>query len=111
MAARERPVDRGQRLGVATLRRVGEELRLARVSRALSIAAVAVAIGISTAEISRIERGRSPRVPLITLARVAGALGLDLVTRLYPGGPPVRDASQISLLADFAGLLAPSLPW
>ena len=98
-------------MGVAMLRRIGEELRLARVSRALSMATVAVAVGISTAEISRIERGRSPRVPLITLARLAGAVGLDLVSRLYPGGPPVRDAPQISLLADFAGLLAPSLRW
>ena len=111
MAARERPVDRGQRIGVVAVRRLGEEIRVARVSRALSIAAVAVAVRISTAEISRIERGRSPRVPMITLARLAAAVGLDLVTRLYPGAPPVRDAPQLSLLADLAGLLHASLRW
>jgi transcriptional regulator with XRE-family HTH domain len=108
---RERPVDRGQRLGSAALRRIGEELRLARVGRALTIAAVGRAVGISTAELSRIERSRAPRVPFITLARVAAAVGLDLSARLYPGGTPIRDAPQTSLLSDFAFELDASLRW
>lgn len=111
MAARERPVDRGQRLGVAALRQVGDELRVARTSLGLSIAAVAAAVGISAAELSRIERARAPWVSLVTLARLAAAVGLDLSVRLFPGGPPVRDAPQISILIDFSRDLALSLRW
>lgn len=98
-------------MGAAAVRRIGEDLRLARTGRALSIATVAAAVGLSTAEVSRIERSRAPKVPMITLARLAGAVGLDLVARLYPGGPPIRDAPQISLLGDFAALLPGSLRW
>ena len=111
MPPRERPVDRGQRLGTSALRRLGDELRLARVGRGLTIAVVGRAIGISTAEVSRIERSRSPRVPFITLARLAAAVGLELSARLYPGGTPIRDAAQTSLLSDFASGLDASLRW
>ena len=111
MPPRERPVDRGQRLGSTILGRIGEELRLTRVSRGLTIAAVGHTVGISTAELSRIERSRAPRVPFITLARIASAVGLDLSARLYPGGTPIRDAPQISLLSDFSVELASTLRW
>lgn len=111
MAVRERPVDRGQRLGTALLQQVGDGLRQARRSLGLSIGAVAAAVGVSAAEVSRIERARAPWVTLVTLARLAAAVGLELSVRLYPGGPPIRDAPQISILADFAGELAPSLRW
>lgn len=111
MASRERPVDRGQRLGTALLQQVGDGLRQARRSLGLSIAAVAAAAGISAAEVSRIERAHAPWVTLVTLARLAAAVGLDLSVKLYPGGPPIRDAPQISILADFAGELPPSLRW
>jgi transcriptional regulator with XRE-family HTH domain len=111
VAARERPVDRGGRLGSAALRVVGDELRLARIEHGLSLSVVAAAVGISAAEISRIERGRSPMTPFITLARLAGSVGLDLVAKVYPGGPSVRDVSQITVLADFGRLLDASLRW
>jgi transcriptional regulator with XRE-family HTH domain len=111
VAARERPVDRGQRLWTTTIRQVGDGLRLARAGLGLSIAATAAAVGISTAEVSRIERARAPWVSLLTLVRLAAIVGLDLSVRLCPGGPPIRDAPQISLLADFAAELGTSLRW
>ena len=111
MPARERPVDRGARLGRAALARVGQELREGRHDRSLSVDVVAAAIGISNAEVSRIERGLAPKVPFATLSRLAGVVGLDLVVRLYPGAAPLRDAAHVQLLADFRATLHRSLWW
>jgi transcriptional regulator with XRE-family HTH domain len=104
-------VDRAERIGQATLRRVGDEIRAARLGRGLSLASVAGAVRISEGEASRIERGMSEKVPYIVLARLSGAVGLDLVARTYSGATGIRDAPSISLLADFARLLHPSLRW
>jgi transcriptional regulator with XRE-family HTH domain len=109
VSTRERPVDRGTRLGRAALERVGRELRDARIDRGLSIDVVAAVLGISNAELSRIERALSPRVPYVTLVRCAAVVGLDLVVRTYPGPAPLRDAPQASLLGDFRGVLSRSL--
>lgn len=111
MTARERPIDRGQRAAIASLRQIGDEIRRARSGFGLSIAAVAAAVGVSAAEVSRIERARAPWVPLVTLARLAAAVGLDLSARVFPGAPPIRDAPQISILADFAADLGPPVRW
>lgn len=111
MATRERPVDRAARLGSAGLRRIGEDIRGARVGLGLSLANVAAAADISLAEVSRIERGHAPKVPCIVVSRLCGAVGLDLVLKTYPGAQSVRDASHVALLADFARLLHPSLRW
>ena len=111
MASRERPVDRAQRVGEANLLRLGHEIRGARTDRGLSLERAAAAVGISRAEASRIELGRSPRVPFIAIARLAGAVGLDLSAKLYAGPSGIRDASQVALLADFARHLHSSLRW
>ena len=111
MATRERPVDRAARLGGAALRRIGEDVRVARVGLGLSLTNVAAAADISPAEVSRIERGDAPNVRYIVVARLCGAVGLDLVLKAYQGGPSVRDASHVALLADFARLLHRSLRW
>ena len=57
MGSRERPVDVGSRRGRELTAMVLRELRLARVDRNLSGAALAGALGISGARYSRIERG------------------------------------------------------
>jgi len=111
MGTRERAIDRADRLGVAALRRVGEEIRLARVGRGLSLAFVGAAVGISEAQASRIDRGVAPRVPYLVLARLCGAVGLDLASRAYAGATGIRDAPSVALLTDFARLLHPSLRW
>lgn len=104
-------MDRGMRLGRLALGRLGQEMRDARLDRSLSVDAVASALGLSNAEVSRIERGLSPRVPLVTLSRMAAVAGLDLSTRLYPGATPLRDSAHLSLLADFRSALHRSLRW
>lgn len=91
--------------------RLGAELRLARTAAGLSIDQVAKALGISNAEVSRIERALSPRVPFVTLARFAAVVGLDLAAKLYPGATPVRDLPQAELIGDFRSLLHPVLLW
>ncbi len=111
MATRERPIDRGTRLGRAALDRVGREIREARRDRGLSVDTAAIAAGISNAQLSRVERALAPRVPLATLARCAAVVGLDLTVRLYPGASPVRDDAHAALLQDFRGRLHPSLRW
>jgi transcriptional regulator with XRE-family HTH domain len=111
MATRERPVDRGGRLGLGALRRIGDDVRSARIGRGLSLATFGAAVGISEGEVSRIERGLSSKVPLLVLARLCGVVGLDLAARAYAGGMALRDASSAALLADFSRLLHPSLRW
>ena len=111
MGTRERPVDRAERLGMASLRRIGEDVRAARVGRSLSLATVSAAAGISEGELSRIERGLSTMVPFLVLARLCGVVGLDLAARTYPGATALRDAPSIALLSDFSQLLHPSLRW
>ena len=111
MTARERQVDRGARMGRAALLRLGGELREARRDRALSVDTVAAAVGLSNAEVSRIERGLAPRVPFLNLARLSAVVGLDLSARLYPGASPVRDVAQVALLSAFRRAINPGLGW
>lgn len=111
MASRERPADRGLRLGREALLRLTGELRRARVNAGLSIDDVAAALGLSNAEVSRIERGLSRQVPFLTLSRFAAVVGLDLVSRLYAGPSRLRDFAQTSILADLRGLVHASLRW
>jgi len=111
VATWQRVVDRGTEVGESALMRIGRELRDARRDCDLSLKAVARVAGISIAELSRIERARSPMVPYLTLARCAAVVGLDLSSRLYPGAGPLRDAAHTALLADFRAGLHASLRW
>lgn len=111
MATQERSVDRGSRLSRAALARVGQDIRQARVGAGLSVSSVGMAASLSKAEVSRIERGLSPKTPVIHVARLAAVVGLDLVLKTYPGGDPLRDAGQQALVAAFGRLLHPSLRW
>jgi hypothetical protein len=43
---------------------------------------------------------------MLDLARHAAAVGLRLHARLYPAGPPIRDAAQVALLDRFRRRLA-----
>src|SRR3990172_7032778 len=108
---RERPMDRANRNAELLLIRIGGEIHDARIDRGLSVDAASAAAGISNAEWSRIERHRSPRVPLVTLVRCGAVVGLDVVTRAYPGGPPIRDAAHLALLRALHEHLDPSLRW
>ena len=89
----------------------GEELSEARLRAGLTQQAVAQAVGISHAEVSRIENGRARRVPYETLAVTAAVLGLDLPLRTFPAGEPIRDAAQVALLGRLRTMLGPELRW
>jgi transcriptional regulator with XRE-family HTH domain len=111
MSSRERPIDRASRKALADLGRIGDEIRASRTSRGLSTRTVALAVGVSNAQVSRIERGQAARVPFWALARLASAVGLELSVRAYPGAGPVRDLAHARLLDDLRARLHPSLTW
>lgn len=49
-------------------------------------------------QVSRIERARC-RVDLGVLCAFAAVVGLDISVRVFPGGPPIRDAGHARLMA------------
>jgi transcriptional regulator with XRE-family HTH domain len=91
------------------LRQIGRELRDARLDHNLALYDVCRSIGLSVAHASRIERGLVAGVPVVTLARMAAMTGLDLSMKLYPAGPPLRDAAHAALLSRLRRRLHPSL--
>jgi transcriptional regulator with XRE-family HTH domain len=107
----ERRLDRGRRRARAALTLVGEELREGRLAAALTQRGVGDAVGISHAEVSRIERGLSIRVPYETLVIMGAVLGLDIPLRAFPAGEPIRDTAQLGLLARLRVLLPRTLGW
>jgi len=100
---------RADRRTEINLLRVGGELRTARLIAGLTLAQVERATGISTTELSRIERGKAPWVSISSLNRIAAAVGVDIWTKTYPGGEPLRDIAHVRLTDAFRALLGPSL--
>lgn len=111
MATRERPVDRGTVRARRIILELGQEVRRARLDRGLNLVEVARATSLSTASVSRIERGLIEHVAVLDLARLLAVVGLDLWAKAYPGGRPIRDAAHARLLDDFGGRLHRSLRW
>jgi len=109
MPVRERGVDAGARRGREVNGLLGVELRRARRTAGISQDALGAAIGLSGSEVGRVERGESPWLKTVHAARLLGAVGLDLWVRAYPGGPPVRDAAHLRLIAGFEARLPPSV--
>lgn len=85
--------------------RLAAEIRRAREEAGLSLRRLADAAGVSKSYLHAIESDSvEPR--LQPLARVAGALGMDLDVRLYPGsGPLLRDHLQAAMLEALLGIL------
>lgn len=104
-------MDRGRRLGRDILVRIGAELRTARIDRGLTVDAVALAIGVSNAHVSRIERALAPNVSLAVVVNFATIVGLDLSVKAYPGPAALRDTPQLNMLDAFRLLLHPSIRW
>jgi hypothetical protein len=61
--------------------------------------------------VSRVERGRVPRLSIAEASAMLAAVGLDLVVRAVPGGDPVRDAGHAALLARFRARIHATLRW
>ena len=102
---------RGAQRGQALLRRVGDELHMARLAAGLSSRAVGALAGISHVQVIRIERGQAPHVDIETLGKLAGVVGHELSLRIHPIGPPVRDKGHVALLERFAARLGPDVTW
>jgi transcriptional regulator with XRE-family HTH domain len=74
------------------------ELRTARLQSGLSLRALASASGLSSAQVSRIERGLVRGVSLRSLTVLFTVLGMRLSARPDPLGSPIRDAAHARLL-------------
>lgn len=103
MSTRERAAARGSRIARDDLVRLGAEFRLARRGAGLSLAAVGIEVDLSRSHVARIERAQVPNVGMAHLVRIGAVLGLDVRTRAYPGGDPLRDAGQVRLGTRFRG--------
>jgi transcriptional regulator with XRE-family HTH domain len=97
------------RLARHDLMAVGREIRTARISRGLTIASVAAAVGLSPSQVGRIERGVHPSATAAQLARIGAVAGLDVRVRAYPGPAATRDTGQIKLMHRFRERLHPKL--
>jgi transcriptional regulator with XRE-family HTH domain len=88
----------GDRLLRRAAARFGEEIRVLRLRRGISQAAVARAVGVHRSVVSRLEAG-DPSVSLRTRARVATVVGAELALGCYPRGrPTIVDAAQARLV-------------
>lgn len=111
MPIRQSPVDRGLARGRTIVLDLCRELEAARLALGLSFEDLGKAVGISGQQAARICRGRSPDVSIRRLSGLLAAVGLDLSARAFPGGPPVRDAAHLTLLARFRERVSASVSW
>jgi transcriptional regulator with XRE-family HTH domain len=111
VAGQERAIDRAVLRARRLRQSVGSEVRFSRLDRDLSIAAVAAATGISESEVSRIERGLAPGVPIEHLCVLGAVVGLEITLKAFPGGQPLRDRPQVALLGRFRALLPDRVVW
>lgn len=105
ISTKERRLDRARRLAARSLGDIGNEIREARLPTGLTQAELGRIVGVSASEISRIERGESPRVAFVTLVLIAATLGLDIPLRAFPNGESVRDGAQLAIFGRFRPLL------
>lgn len=111
MTATERRLDHATNQAHRMLRRLGGEIREARLEHDLSQMAAARAARLSKSSWSRLERGIALNVPFTDLARACTAVGLVLKAQSCPGGEPVRDAPQLGLLERFRSVLPSTASW
>jgi transcriptional regulator with XRE-family HTH domain len=110
MPAIVRKGDAAQQTTADDLRRIGEEVRRARVTHGLSQSAVARAARSSQSAVHRVEHA-SYRGPWSTTTRICAAVGLKLRLSVFPSGDAIRDTAHLTLLADLRALVAPTIVW
>lgn len=104
-------IDAAGRRARGQVDRVLDDVRRARLSRGISMARAAEALGCSRQLISLVEHRRLRTVDPTFLARYCAAVGLDLSVRAHPGGSPLRDAGQVRLLARLHDLIGDTWTW
>jgi transcriptional regulator with XRE-family HTH domain len=105
----ERLIDRGRRRGRRLNQLIGEQILQRRRMAGISQAVLGSAVGLSRAEVGRIERGTAPWLTVLHAATLAAALGLELSVKAFPSSSPMRDAGQLQLLEIFEGRLPTSI--
>jgi transcriptional regulator with XRE-family HTH domain len=88
---------------------IGREFEAARRGLGVSQEHVAAASRISRPRYSKIENGKAPSLQVIEVARIASVIGLEPAFRLFPGGPPLRDAAHARRITGFLALAATPL--
>ncbi|MEO5885559.1 MAG: helix-turn-helix transcriptional regulator [Candidatus Limnocylindrales bacterium] len=109
MSSRETAGQRGARTSRNRRRRLGEELRQARLAAGLSQRQLGRYVRVSHSAIGRMERAEVRTLSIDRVAVVAAILGLDLYIGLYPDSSPVRDAAHLAVLERFRVRLGPGL--
>ena len=89
----------GRLKGERLARQLTAEWRELRLGAGVSQSAVSQTVGISRSAYARLERGEATEIGVVRAAIVTAALGGDLSVKVYPGGPPIRDAGHVALLA------------
>lgn len=84
--------------GRAATASILSELRAARLDRNVSGRLVADALGLTTGQYSRIERGLTGGLTIEQASIALDAVGLDLSVRAFPGRSPLRDAGHAALI-------------
>lgn len=108
MGSRDDPRTRGRWRGARLSSELIGSWRELRLAAGLTQATVARASGIARTTYADLERGRTAQVTLLHASIVSAALGQDLSVKLYPFGPPVRDAAHLRLLSELVERLAPT---
>lgn len=111
MTSRDKAVHRGARNGIRVRAEIGVEVREARIAAGLSQANVARAARTSQAQVSRLERGVTPRIAIGTISQVLAVLGRRLLLKAYPEGTPIRDAAHAALLQKLGNQTEASVTW
>ena len=87
------------------------QLEAARLEHATSYADLGRSVGLTGQQVARICRGRSESVSIVRLSALLAAVGMDLSSRAYPSGVPVRDAAHLALLARLRARVPDPLKW
>jgi len=111
MATADHRIHRAKRHARELRRRLGQELRQARIAAGLSQASLARATEIPKSTIGRIEREEDPTVSVEELAILMALVGHRLVASAPPEGSPHRDAGHHRLLAETRALRPTGAPW
>lgn len=111
MATRTRSLDEAARNARWSLAELGREVRNARIRRGSTQRQVAVRLGTSVSQVSRLERGLAPRLTVASAFRLAAAVGLRGYLRAFPGGRDLLDQPQLALLERLRGRAAPAWRW
>jgi transcriptional regulator with XRE-family HTH domain len=88
---------------------MAREIREARLGGGASLRIAAGRVGISHAQLGRIERGVVSGLSISQLSRACAAVGLQLLVRALPGSGAALDAGQLALIGRLRAVMPPSV--